>query len=143
MKKPADRIALLLQLDDELLKGGVVLSEWCAFLIRESDEAFAAGAYLSSLLTTMSAIETFLRSESHIGRKKRLVDLIEHSGLELELINTLNDLRLYRNRWVHIEDPWDDDELLTSPEAMEQELASKALVGVRALRRVLYSNQWV
>ena len=143
MTKQADRTALLLQLDDELLRGGVVLSEWCTFLIREADEAFEAGAYLASLLTAMAAIETFLRAEVHSGKKKRLVDLIEHSGLDLELIDTLNDLRLYRNRWVHTNDPWDDDEFLTSPEVIEQELESKAFAGVRALRLVVYSNQWV
>lgn len=143
MTTQADRTALLLQLDDKLLKGGVVLSEWCAFLVRESDEAFEAGAYLASLLTALAAIETFLRSEVPGGKKKRLVDLIEASGLDPQLIGTLSDLRLYRNKWVHVDDPSNDEELLRSPEVIEQELESKAFAGIRALRRVVYSRQWV
>ncbi len=34
------REAYGLSLDDELLKGCVMLSEWCGFLVRESDLAF-------------------------------------------------------------------------------------------------------
>jgi hypothetical protein len=143
MTSQTDRTALLLQLDDELLKGGVVLSEWCAFLVRESDEAFEAGAYLASLLTALAAIETFLRSEVSGGKKKRLVDLIEASGLDPQLIGTLSDLRLYRNKWVHVDDPSNDEELLRSPEVIELELESKAFAGIRALRRVVYSSPWV
>ncbi len=41
-----ERWALLIALDDELLRGGVILSEWCAFIVREADTAFANGAHL-------------------------------------------------------------------------------------------------
>jgi hypothetical protein len=57
------REQLLLQLDEQFLKGGVVLSEWCAFIVRESDRAFAAGNYLPTILTAVAGIETTLRAE--------------------------------------------------------------------------------
>jgi len=44
-----DRWDHLIALDDELLKGGVILSEWCSFIVREADTAFASGAYLASI----------------------------------------------------------------------------------------------
>jgi hypothetical protein len=30
--------------DEELLKGSVILSEWCSFIVREADTAFVNGA---------------------------------------------------------------------------------------------------
>jgi hypothetical protein len=138
----SDRAGLLSQLDEELLKGGVIISEWCTFLIRESDKAFEAGAYLAAILTAMSAIETFLRSEIPSGRKMRLVDLISASGEAPEFTDTLNDLRVYRNRWVHVNEPWNDEELLNFTGDVERELESKAFTCVRALRQLVYSNQW-
>ena len=56
-----DRWAHLVCLDEELLLGNVVLSEWAAFIVREADMAFALGADLASILTAVSAIETHLR----------------------------------------------------------------------------------
>src|SRR5947209_7982082 len=103
-----ERQSLLVSLDEELLKGGVVLSEWCAFIIRESDNAFVNGLYLASIITAMSAIETYLRSEDPTPKKKRLVELINSSGLESDLIRQLHTLRKYRNQWVHVDDAWDD-----------------------------------
>jgi len=40
----------LVALDEELLKGGVILSEWCSFIVREADSAFVHGAHLASIL---------------------------------------------------------------------------------------------
>lgn len=48
----------LIKLDDDLLKGGVMLSEWCAFIVRDVDTAFSAGAHLGCILTAVAAIET-------------------------------------------------------------------------------------
>lgn len=48
------RWEMLIALDEELLKGGVVLSEWCSFIVREADMAFVNGAHLASILTAVS-----------------------------------------------------------------------------------------
>jgi len=60
----------ILALDDELLKGGVILSEWCSFIVREADIAFVNGANLAAILTATSAVETYLRSELNSDKKK-------------------------------------------------------------------------
>ena len=56
-----ERWDFLVQLDEELLKGGVILSEWCSFIVREADTAFAKRAHLASILVAVSGIETYLR----------------------------------------------------------------------------------
>ena len=133
----------LVELEDELLKGGVILSEWCCFIVREADTAFAGGAHLASILTAVSGIETYLRSEHSETGKERLVDLINRATIERDLKDDLHVLRKYRNKWVHVEDPWNDEGVLELPEETEQELEHMAFFGARALRRTIYENQWV
>lgn len=138
-----ERWGLLLALDETLLTGGVILSEWCIFLCCESDNAYAKGMPLASILTAMCAIETHLRSEYPEAAKKRLVELIDDSGLPADLIDDLHTLRKYRNRWVHVSDPWDDHKLIENPHKYTDELEGMALFAVKALRRTVYSSQWV
>ena len=133
----------LVKLDVELLIGGVVLSEWCSFIVRDHDTAFAGGAYLSSILTAVSGIETYLRSEYGGPKKKSLYDLINSSPIKQELKDDLHRLREYRNKWVHVEAPWADDELLADPERYENELEEMGKFAARALRRTIYENQWI
>jgi hypothetical protein len=134
----------LLKLDDELLRGGVVLSEWVTFLVRDADLAYCAGAHLSAILVAQSAIEAHLRYEYHDGPTRQsstLYDLIENSPLLPELREDLHSLRRYRNRWVHVKDPREDADLLTRPEYHEAELERIATTAVRAMRQVLYLEQ--
>jgi hypothetical protein len=138
-----ERWAQLVSLDEELLKGGVILSEWCSFIVKEADTAFANGAYLASILTVVSGIETYLRSEHSKTGKERLVELINRATIEDTLKDDLHTLRKYRNKWVHVDDPWDDASLLDRPEETERELELMAFFAARALRRTIYENQWV
>ncbi|UCV22094.1 hypothetical protein [Ferribacterium limneticum] len=55
----------------------------------------------------------------------------------------LHTLRKYRNKWVHVDCPWEDEELLANPKAIERELEEMAFFSVRALRRTIYENQWI
>jgi hypothetical protein len=136
------RWAHLVALDDELLKGGLILSEWCSFIVREADTAFAHGAHLAAILTAVSGIETHLRSEYSNNSNDRLVDLINSSSLAVDLKADLHTLRKYRNRGVHVGDPWNDSNLLESPEEAERELENMALFAARALRRTIYADPW-
>lgn len=138
-----ERWELLNRLDDELLKGGVILSEWCAFIVREADNAFATGANLASILTAIAGIETYLRSEYAQTGKERFCDLIDMAHLDASFTNTLHRLRKYRNKWVHVSDPWDDASLIEQPQQYERELEEVALLAARTLRQVLYENQWI
>jgi len=138
-----ERLAYLVELDEELLKGGVILSEWCSVIIREADIAFASGAYLASILTSVSGIETYLRSEYGEKSRERLIDLIEKASLDVELTKDLQTLRQYRNRWVHVDDPWDDKCFLVGSGGEESELQKMAFFAARALRRTIYENPWI
>lgn len=132
----------LVDLDDQLLQGGVILSEWATFLIKDADTAFACGAHLASIIAGMAGVETHLRGESG-GSKQRFVELIDDSDLEEDLKQELHTLRRYRNKWVHVPDPWDDASLLESPEKHETELEEMARRCAAALRRTLYTNPWI
>ncbi|MFO8027342.1 MAG: hypothetical protein R6U56_06740 [Opitutales bacterium] len=137
-----DKWQYLVDLDEHLLQGGVILSEWAAFLIKDADMAFVAGAHLASIITGLAGVETHLRGESGTS-KQRLVDLIEESDLEEDLKRDLQLLRKYRNKWVHVSDPWDDEALLKSPEDHEFELEEMAKRCAVTLRRTIYTNPWV
>jgi hypothetical protein len=137
-----ERWDYLVKLDEELLKGGVTLSEKSAFLIRHTDLAFVNEAHLAAILTAVAAIESHLRAE-HPEAGKRLIDLIEASDLAPELKPELQAIRRFRNSWVHVDDPWDDSSLLEEPEKAEEamfEMAQRALV---ALRRTIYTKPWI
>lgn len=133
----------IIDLDEELLKGGVILSEWCSFIVREADTAFVGGAHLATVVTAMAGIETYLRSEYTTARRMTLHDLVEQSPLKEQLKLDIHALRRFRNRWVHVEDPNEDRELLDHPERFEQEMEQMAHVAIRTLRMTIYENQWV
>lgn len=132
----------LVELDETLLQGGVILSEWATFLIRDADIAFVHGAHLACIIAGLAGIETHLRGEAGLG-KYRLVDLIDQADLEDDLRNELHILRKYRNKWVHVADPWADETLLDSPETHEAELEEMARRCAVALRRTIYTNPWI
>lgn len=133
----------LVSLDENLLQGGVVLSEWCVFIVRDADAAFVNEAYLASILTGVSAIETHLRFEYGGSEKDSLYNLIETSIIDPSLKKELHKLRRYRNKWVHISAPGEDDAILKNPGTFESELEKMAASSVRTLRKVLYINQCV
>ncbi len=88
----------------------------------------------------MSGIETYLRSEYAQSKKERLVDLIDLSPIPNGLKENLHTLRKYRNRWVHIDEPWDDAMLLEKPQTTEAELEQMAFFAARLLRETIYEN---
>lgn len=138
-----DRWAYVCELDEELLKGGAVMSEWCAMIVREADLAFVGEAHLATVITAMAGIETHLRSESEADRRVTSFDLIEQSDFTTEVKAELHELRRYRNQWVHISNPWNDEELLGNPQLYEDELEKMALRAIRLLRKVVYSNPMI
>jgi len=137
------RSQFLIDLEDELFKGAVTLSEWCNFIVCESDTTFIAGADLATIITAMAGIETHLRTEYPLDRRANLCDLIEQAPLNEDLKQEIQTLRKYRNRWVHVADPEDDQDLLDNSEKYTQELEDMARQAVRTLRRTIYENQWV
>ncbi len=137
-----EKWAYLIELDETLLQGGVILSEWATFLVKDADLAFVGGAHLASIITSLAGVETHLRGEGGT-RKQRLMDLITESDLKKDLKQELQILRTYRNKWVHVADPWDDQALLAEPEQHESELEEMAKRCTVALRRTIYTNPWI
>lgn len=118
-----------------------MLSEWCAFVVREADTAYISGAFLASILTAVCGIETYLRAEYSQSGKERLFELIERSPLLDDLKRDLQALRKYRNKWVHIENPADDSFVLECPADVDSDLESQAYFAARCLRRTIYESQ--
>lgn len=138
-----DRWNYLVELDEQLLKGGVILSEWCTTIVKETDFAFVNKAHLAAIITAVAGIETYLRSEYESDKKMSLFKLIDSSTIDQNLKEELHSLRKYRNKWVHVEEPWDDEEILTHPENYEQELEKMAFYAVKLLRKTIYENPWI
>src|SRR5579862_2624534 len=142
----AEKLQHILELDEELLVGGVVVSEFSAFLVRDVDVAYCAGAYLAAMVLSQAAIESHLRYEyadSMPSKPRGFRDLIEASPLEPDLRAELHHLRRVRNAWIHVSDPAEDAELLSNQNRWEDELAIEARNAIRLLRRVLYLEQTV
>ncbi|MCW7471725.1 hypothetical protein [Leptospira kanakyensis] len=132
----------LLSLDEKYLQGGVMLSEYCTYLIKNCDLSFVIDAHLSTIITAVAGIETFLRSESS-EIKQSFQELINISNLDNESKENLHRLRKFRNKWVHVNEPWNDSELLEFTEKVDKELEEYSILAVNLLRKVSYSNPFI
>jgi hypothetical protein len=133
-------------LDEELLFGGVIISEWSTFIMRDADIAFCSGANLGAILASQAAIESHLRFEYFDSIETRNVsffELIERARVPSDLKINLHRLRKYRNKWVHVNAPNEDSELLKRPEYYEKELEEMAIFSIRTLREVIYLDQFI
>ena len=137
-----ERWSYINNLDDTFLRGGVILSEWCSFIVRESDNAFCNSNDLATILLAISAIETCLRAE-YTDSEATLYALIGGSIIENNLKKELHNLRQYRNTWVHVKNPWDDAKILEYPETYEESLRIMAKLAVKLLRVIIYKDQFI
>ncbi len=133
-------------LDEELLQGGVILSEWTTFLAKDAETAFCLNANLASILACQAAIESHLRFDYFDAKKSKgwgFYKLIEQSSLSNDLKLELHELRKFRNKWVHVEDPANDSDLLERPEYHENELMLVAKKSIRTMLKTLYNEPWI
>jgi|SRR5690554_1736992 len=131
------------ELDEELLLGGVTLSEWTTFLVKDAETAFCYGAYLSSILACQAAIESHLRYDYFNPLETKgwsFFDLIEKACLMPELKIELHELRKFRNKWVHINDPSNDDDLLERPNYYQMELEFFSKKTIKTMLKLIYLN---
>lgn len=138
-----ERQQLLFDLDEDLLIGGVVLSEWCVLIVRECDLAFVAGADLATIITAAAAMETHLRAEYGGSEKLSFAELINRAPIDPQLAERLHRIRQYRNRWVHVATPAQDACFSSDSPDIARELQSIAIFAQRVLRETLYENQWL
>ena len=133
------------ELDEKYLIGGVIISEWTACLVRDADGAYCAGSNLAAILAAQAAIECHLRYEYsgfHSGRRLSFYDVIEQSPIDKWLKINLHKLRTFRNRWVHVNEPHNDSELLERADYHELELEEFAKFTIEQLRCVIYLEQF-
>ena len=142
---PEEKHEYILKLDEELLLGGSIISEWSAFLVRDASDAYCSGANLAAILASQAGMECHLRYEYFCESKTKLgfFELIEQSPIPTALKTDLHKIRRYRNKWVHVNDPTADEDLLQRPEKYEAELEKMAKFSIRAMMHVIYLEQWV
>lgn len=129
--------------EEELLKGGAIFSEWCTFISGSVYEAFVNGADLATIITALTCIETFFKTENPDSKNKKLVQLIdEDTFLSEEEKEQLHILRKYRNSWVHA-DRLDDTELFENEAKYKKEIEKMSLLSIRMLLTVLFSNPFI
>jgi hypothetical protein len=140
----AERERYIANMDETLFQGmSVEFSVWAHFLILDSDLAFVKGAYLAALVTAICAIETQLRFDhANPGEHLTFSKLIDIAPLSPDEKAELHELRKFRNKWVHVSDPWDESliEHVATPDGINQDLEPWALRAVTALRKAFYWN---
>lgn len=136
----------IISLDKELLLGGVILSEWSVQLIKDAEIAFCKGAYLASILSAQAGIECHLRYEYFEPKKTKnwgFSNLIDNSPLSDDIKIELHKIRKFRNKWVHVKDPIDDENLLSRPDYYQEEMEKMAKSTIKTMLRVIYQEQFV
>ncbi len=133
-------------LDEELLQGGVILSEWTIFLVKDAEVAFCGHANLASILACQAAIESHLRFDYSTPEQLKgwgFYQLIESSLLNKDLKDELHELRKFRNTWIHVKDPSNDSDLLEKPKYHENELEQFAKKSIKIMLRAIYNNSMI
>lgn len=138
-----EREAFFVEQEDSLLKGGASFSEWCTLISKSVYDAFVNGADLATIITAMTCIETYLKTENPDRKKHTLAQLIdEEIFLSKEDKHQLHILRKYRNSWVHA-DRLDDTDLFTDENKYLRELEEMASLSVKMLLTVLFSHPFI
>ncbi len=125
--------------------GGVTTSEFAIFMAHDAETAFVNGADLSAILAACATVETYLRIEA-IGETKAsssFKELVEKSELPSDLKSSLDKVRIFRNRWVHVRDPSDDRRLLKHSQSVMWEIAEHADLAIKCMIQSVCSNPWI
>lgn len=92
---------LLMQIQEEVLKGGICMQDWTTFQLENAYIAFCSNANLACILMCQAAIESYMRDDEQLSDRS-FYDLIEHCSYDNEMKLKLHRLRMYRNKWIHI-----------------------------------------
>ncbi len=138
-----ERQKYFIEQEEKLLVGGAAFSEWCTFVSKSVYDAFINGADLATVITGLTCIETYFRTEDMFSKRKNLYTLIEeYPFLNAAERKQLHKLRKYRNRWVHI-NSLDDSPILTNEEFYLTEAEEMAFLAVKLLLTVLFSHPFI
>lgn len=95
------RKQILLQIQDEVLRGGICFDDLTSFQLENAYIAFCAGADLACLVMCQAALESYIKDDENI-ESNRFYDIVENSSYSDEIKQQLHHLRQYRNKWMHI-----------------------------------------
>ena len=109
----------------------------------DAEQAFWYGAFIASILTAQSAIESYLRYYyGSSSAKSTFYDLVEDGRtkgyLTADQSDRLHWLRKLRNRWVHANDPADDGELFEHLEDLRSEQEAQAKKAMELMFEMLF-----
>ncbi|MFZ5786333.1 MAG: hypothetical protein ACOY3Y_07815 [Acidobacteriota bacterium] len=143
----AEKWAWIQDLEDKYLKGGIMLSEWSTMLAKEADHAFCSGANLAAVLAAQAAMEAHLRYDFFDPENVKgwgFYKLIEGADdVSEDLRERMHEVRRFRNTWVHVNDPHDDEHLLERPELVEAEAEVITMKALDAMMDLFCTYQWV
>lgn len=128
---------------EELLIGGTAISEWCTFVSKSVYDSFVNGADLATVITALACIEAYCKIEYEEYQKSSLsaiIDSLDFLSTEDKVI--LHSLRKYRNHWVHFQE-LDDSPILENEQKYIDEAEQNAILAVRLLIKVLFSNAFI
>ncbi len=106
MDLSAEREKVLLNIQNDVLKGGICVQDWTTFQLENAYIAFCAGADLACILMCQAAIESYMRDDEGL-KNRSFYDLIEHCSYDAKTKMKLHKLREYRNKWIHISEQKD------------------------------------
>lgn len=141
MQSSLDKQNFINELWESELKGGIVISEYSAFLARDAEAALISGAYIATVMVCCAAIESHLRFDG--GQGHSLSELSRSFGLSEDLARDIDVVRRFRNQWVHVKKPEIDDELQSNPDAVTELCQDMAMLSYKCLVGALCSNQFV
>lgn len=98
----------LLDIQYEVLKGGICVQDWTTFQLENAYIAYIAGADLACIVMCQTAIESYIRDNESLTNRS-FFDLIEASSYDDATKKKLHKLREYRNEWTHFNKPVEDE----------------------------------
>ena len=90
-----EREQRLLDIQDDVLKGGICVQDWTTFQLENAYISYIAGASLACVVMCQASIESFIRDDEHLDNRS-FYDLIEASSYD-------ETTRVYRNSWAHVD----------------------------------------
>ena len=134
--KTNKREQTLLDIQDDVLKGGICVQDWTTFQLENAYISYCAGANLSCIVMCQATIESFMRDDEQLS-DRIFYDLIENSSYNQDMKEKLHTLRKYRNKWAHINEQ--NNEFLID----EKELEKMALFSYRLALEVFHYYPYV
>ena len=90
------REKVLLDIQEDVLKGGICVQDWTTFQLENAFISYCAGATLSCIIMCQTAIESYMRDDERLT-DRCFYELIDNSSFNQEMkkkLHKLFDLRL-------------------------------------------------